>query len=747
MSLVSNPEKKRNTNIGFLLFLLLCTLGLSFAPLDNSDEKSDNQKENTEEPVEVYDSILLMPWNHWNPEFGGTPPWRRVNPDEFLKAFDEAFSQHRSEIDAMVAEWKDTKSELTFESVMERYEQSGQTLSRLQSIFGVHASNLAIGDIEDIEATVMPKLSEHFDEITQNQGLFEAIEAVYKSKAAETLRVDQKRLLEKTYKEFVRKGAKLSAEDKNTLKGLNASLALLYSQFGSKVSADESDKVTWIQNEKDLLGIPENIVESLEENAVNKKPDDGNSPGRWAVVNTRSSMDPVLRFADNRELREKVWNTYYNRGDNGDENDTNETITKILKLRLERAKLLGYKTHAHWRLEPQMAANPENAMDLMLKVWPKAVERVKEEVKDMQEVADKEGAQITIEPWDYRYYAEKVRKERYDLDFTEVTPYMQLDNLRDGMMWVADKLWGLKFREVKNVQTFHPDVETWVVERLKDDGSTEHVGLWYFDPYARTGKRSGAWMTAYRVQQNLGGRITPLVSNNSNFVKASGDEPTLISWDDAVTLFHEFGHALHGLLSQVHYPSQAGTNVARDYVEFPSQLIEHWLSTPEVLEKFAIHHETGKNIPQELLDKIEKAAKFNQGFATVEYLSAAIVDMKLHLHTDGLVDPDAFEKEALKEIGMPKEVVMRHRTPQFNHLFTGDGYSAGYYSYLWADALTADAAEAFIEAGTFYDEKLAKSLLDNILSVGNTIDAAEGFRRFRGRNVDTDALLRKKGFQ
>ena len=475
--------------------------------------------------------------------------------------------------------------------------------------------------------------------------------------------------------------------------------------------------------------------------AAEERGKDGEKKGNWAVTNTRSSMDPFLTYADNRELRKTIWTNYYSRGDNGDDKDNNEIISAILKLRAERAKLLGYQTHAHLRLEPQMAAVPQATMDLMMKVWPKAVARVKQEVADMQEIADKEGANITIEPWDYRYYAEKVRKEKYDLDFNEVKPYMQLDKLRDGMMWASGQLYGFEFKQLNDIPVFHPDVEVWEVSR---DGN--HVGLWYFDPYARRGKRSGAWMTAYRIQENMSAPITPIVSNNSNFVKGKPGQPVLISWDDAVTLFHEFGHALHGLCSNCKYPSQAGTSVARDYVEFPSQLNEHWLSTPEILQKFAVHSETGEPIPKALLEKIENAATFNQGFSTVEYLSSALVDMKLHLAGDVKIDPDKFEREALAEIGMPKEIVMRHRTPQFNHLFSSDAYSAGYYSYLWSDALTADAAEVFEEAGSYYDPKVAKSLFENIMSVGDTVDPAEGFRKFRGRDVDTKALLRKRGF-
>jgi peptidyl-dipeptidase Dcp len=360
----------------------------------------------------------------------------------------------------------------------------------------------------------------------------------------------------------------------------------------------------------------------------------------------------------------------------------------------------------------------------------------------MQQVADEEGAELTIEPWDYRYYAEKVRKAKYDLDFNEIKPYLQLEKLREAMMWAAGELYGMQFKEVSGLPVFHPDVRVWEVT----DQDGKHVGLWYLDPYAREGKRSGAWMNAYRSQENMDKPVTPIVSNNSNFIKAGDDDVVLISWDDAVTLFHEFGHALHGLNSKVRYPSQSGTSVARDYVEFPSQLNEHWLLTPEVLNQFAVHYQTGEPMPKELLDKIEKASKFNQGFATVEYLASALMDMKLHLAGDTPIDPDQFERETLQELGMPKELPMRHRTPHFSHIFSSDSYSAGYYSYLWSDALTADAAEVFEEAGSYYDPELAASLHDNVMSVGDTIDPMEGFRRFRGRDVDTSALMRKRGF-
>lgn len=677
------------------------------------------------------DSPLIRPWDG---PYGGVPPWNLVRADEFTSAFDVAMQQAIEEIEA-ISENTDVP---TFENTVVAMELAGKTLHRLESLFFVHASNLNIGAMPDIQKVIMPRLAEHEDSITQNEKLFQRIEAVYKSDEIKSLSPSQKRLVDDRYKSFVRKGAKLNQADKATLSQMNKRLATLFANFSQNVLDDEADYVTWIGNRAQLGGLPASVVSAMAKAAKDK-----GKPGHWAVTNTRSSMDPFLTYADDRDLREQVWRNYYNRGDNGDARDNNGVIAEILKLRAKRAKLLGYQTHAHWRLEPQMAKTPEATMDLMMKVWPKAVARVKEEVADMQKVADAEGANITIAPWDYRYYAEKVRKEKYDLDFNEVKPYLQLEKLREAMMWCSTELFGLHYRQITDVPVFHPDVRVWEVTNAKG----KHVGLWYLDPYAREGKRSGAWMTAYRVQENVDGSgITPIVSNNSNFIKAAEGEPVLISWDDATTLFHEFGHALHGLLSNVEYPSQAGTSVARDYVEFPSQVNEHWLSTPEVLKKFAVHHKTGEPLPKELLDKIEKAATFNQGFGTVEYLASALVDMKLHLAGDVAIDPDAFEKKALEEIGMPKEIVMRHRTPQFSHLFSSDGYSAGYYSYLWSDALTADAAERFEDAGTYFDEEIAKSLHDNVLSVGDTIDPADGFRAFRGRDVDTSALLRKRGF-
>ena len=533
-------------------------------------------------------------------------------------------------------------------------------------------------------------------------------------------------------------GAALDAASKKRRGEINQKLASLYTTFSQNELADEEGYTVVIDKEADLDGLPDSVRAGAAQAAVDKK-----LPGKWVITNTRSSAEPFLVYSNNRALREKVWRMWVMRDDNAGAHDNKPVITQILQLRAEKAKLLGFATYAHWITADQMAKTPDAAMDLMMKVWKPASARAREEVADMQKLADSEGAKIKIEPWDYRYYSEKVRKARYDLDENEVKPYLQLEKLREGMFWAAGQLYGFEFTQIHDAPVYHPDVRVFKVTR-----AGQPVGLWYFDPYARPGKQSGAWMNEYRTQERFKGVVLPIVSNNANFVKGKPGEPILVSWDDASTMFHEFGHALHGLNSSVNYPTLAGTNVARDFVEFPSQLNEHWLPTKQVLSQFAVHYKTGQPIPDALVAKIEKAKTFNQGFKTVEYLGSAIYDMKIHLAAKGqAIDPGQFEKDTMAEIGMPPEIVMRHRPTQFGHIFSGDGYSAGYYDYIWADTLTADAAEAFQEApGGFYDKAVAKRLHDDIMSVGNTIPADEAFRRFRGRDVTLDALMRNRGF-
>ena len=717
--------------------LLLTTAALSAAMLMACSPKQEEQTKaptSAEAPAEATTELAAQAkaiTAEWTGPYGGVPPWDAIEPQYLDNALLAAMDAAQADIDAIA----NNPDAPTFDNVIAAMERGGAALDRAGSLYGVHASNLSTPEVQAIQKAMSPKFAAFSDGITQNEKLFARIKTVYENMDAEGLDSAQRRLVEEQYRSFVRQGADLSDSDKAKLSTINSRLAELTTQFGQNVQHDEENYPTVIGKD-DLGGLPDWLVSSMANAAKGL-----GEEGKWAVTNTRSSMDPFLTYSTNRALREQVWNKYYGRGDNGGEHDNNAIITEILQLRYQRAQLLGYETHAHWALETRMAKTPQKAIDLMEAVWPAAVARATEEVADMQAVADAEGASITIAPWDYRFYAEKLRKEKYDLDFNLVKPYLQMEKLREGMFYASNRLYGFDFEQVTDIPVFHEDVRVWKVSR---DG--ELVGLWYFDPYARKGKRSGAWMNAYRSQQRMDGKdIKPIVSNNSNFVKPAPGEPVLISWDDATTLFHEFGHAVHGLNSNVTYPGQSGTSVARDYVEFPSQLYEHWLETPEVLNTYAVHYETGEPIPAELLAKMNKAATFNQGFSTVEYLASALIDMKLHMAGGDPIDPDAFERDTLEALGMPPQIVMRHRTPHFGHIFAG-GYSAGYYSYLWSDTLTADAAEAFEEAGSFYDEATAKSLYDNIMSVGDTIDPADGFRAFRGRDVSIAPLMRKRGF-
>jgi peptidyl-dipeptidase Dcp len=670
----------------------------------------------------------------WEGPYGGIPPFDRVQIPLFKPALEAAMAEQLAEIERIAKD----PAPPDFENTIVALERSGHTLDRVSTLYGVWGSTMSSPEYQVVQREMAPRLAAFEDQITQYEALFKRIETVYNSPAKARLTPEQQRLTWLYYTNFVRAGARLNPDAKKRLSQINQQLAGLFTKFSQNVLAEETDQFLVLKSEDELAGLPQSLRDAAAAAAETKR-----QPGTWVIMNTRSSIDPFLTYSDRRDLREKAWRMFVNRGDNGDEHDNNGIMTEILQLRAERAKLLGFPTHAHWRLENSMAKTPERAMELMEAVWKPAVARVHEEVADMQALADKEGAKIKIEPWDYRYYMEKVRKAKYDLDQNEVKPYLQLEKLREGIFWVAGELFNFNFTPVTNVPVAHPDIRVWEVT---DKTTKKHIGLWYFDPYARAGKRSGAWMNAYRSQERVNGEITTIVSNNANFVKGKPGEPVLISWDDATTMFHEFGHALHGLNSNVTYPSLAGTAVPRDYVEFPSQLMEHWLATPEVLQRFALHYQTGKPIPQELVDKIKRSSTFNQGFATVEYLSAALVDMKLHLAGDRKIDPDAFERETLAQIGMPKEIVMRHRLPHFLHIFSSDSYSAGYYSYLWSDVLTADAFGAFTEGKGPYDRAVAERLRKYVFSVGNTADPAEGYRAFRGRDPKIDALMRKRGF-
>ncbi len=672
----------------------------------------------------------------WTGPYGGVPAWDKLTPAAFPAAFAEAMADMRAEVAAV----RDNAEPATFENVHVAMMRAGDKIERLYSYWGVQTSNLSSPEVQALEAEWEPKLSAFFDELTLDPALFARYKAVYDNRATLNLDAQQKRIVERTYENYVRNGAALDPAAKTRLTAINSELAGLFASFGAKLLADEETSIL-ISDEARLAGLEPSFKASLAAAATA-----GGHPGQWAIKNTRSSVQPVLQYAQDRGLREQVWRAFTMRGDNGNANDTKATIARILALRQERAALLGFRTHADFRMADTMAKTPARAMDLMMRVWRPAVARVRQEVRDMQRIANREAAaartpRITIEPWDYRYYAEKVRKDKYDLDESEVKPYLQLDNLVNGMFWSAGQLYDLAFRETTgSIPVFDPAVRTFEVTNSK---TGLHVGVLYLDNFARDGKRSGAWMTTYRDQQRMAPASTVIASNNNNFTRGANGTPTLVSLDDATTLFHEFGHGIHYLLQNITYPELAG--VPRDFVEYPSQVNENWLLTPEVLQRFALNS-AGQPMPAALVAKIEASRRFNQGFDTVEYLSSAILDMQLHNRTTPVTDISAFERTALAGLGMPREMVMRHRLPQFGHLFSSDAYSAGYYSYLWSETMDADTWAAFTEAGGPWDRTVADKFRTILLATGNETDRAEAYRTFRGRDPDVRALLIRLGF-
>jgi peptidyl-dipeptidase Dcp len=660
------------------------------------------------------------------------PQWDKVIPAMFPPAFERAMTNARAEM----VKIRDNPAAPTFQNTIEAGERSGEEMGRLFAVWGVYQSNLATPQVQAIAKEWSPKLSAFFDEMSLDPKMFARVKAIYDHRQHANLNPQQLRLLERTYREYVTSGALLDAAGKAEVTRINQALATAYTEFSRKVLADEETAIL-LDSESDLAGLADSFRASLAEEAKAR-----GAAGKWAIKNTRSSVQPFLMYSTNRALREKVYKAFVDRGDNGDANDTNATITEILKLRQERAKLLGFKNHAWYRMDDTMAETPENASKLMMAVWPAAVARVREEVADMQALANKEGANLTIEPWDYRFYAEKVRKAKYDLDENEVKPYLQLDQMVQAAFYAAGRLYDLDFKEnTGSLPVFHPDVRTFLVTNRTTGAE---IGIFYLDNFARAGKRSGAWATGYRGRSGLRGNKIVLASNNNNFTKGAAGEPTLISKDDATTLFHEFGHALHGFLSNVYYPGLGGT--PRDFVEYPSQVNENWLLTPDVLNRFARHYKTGAPIPADLVAKIQKAETFNKGFDTVEYLSSAIIDMELHDRETPVTDPDAFERDTLASIGMPKEIVMRHRLPQFNHLFSSDAYSAGYYSYLWSETMDADTWAAFEETGNVWDKATADKFRTTLLMTGNETDRKDAYKAFRGRDPDVKALFKRRGF-
>jgi len=694
-----------------------------FAIISQSSAQENNQ--------EIMQNPLLK---EWQGPYDGVPAFDKMEVSLIKPAIRKGMESHLEEINQIA----NNTAEATFENTIIPMEKAGKELDRAFTYYGIYSSNVSSPEFRAVQKELAPEISEYSSKISQNEALFKRIKTVYENSQEKPLDSAEQRVIDLVYEEFAMQGADLNEDDKKRYAEINKELSALYTKFSSNVLADEENYVIYLTKDQ-TGGLPESYVKSAA-----KAAEDRDHKGSYAVTNTRSSMDPFLTYSTERELREKVWKNYYSRGDNNDEFDNKETIQRILKLRDERVELLGFDNYAQWRLQNRMAKNPENAMDLMMQVWPAALARVKEEVADMQKVADSENADITIKPWDYRFYAEKVRKEKYDLDSEEVKQYLELGNLTQALFFTAGELFNFAFTPVENnsVPVFHEDANVWEVS---DKDSGEIVGLWYLDPYARQGKRSGAWATTYRGYTKLTGEKPVLASNNSNFIEPAPGEPVLVSWDDAETFFHEFGHALHFLSANVEYPTLNGG--VRDYTEFQSQLLERWLSTDKVINQFLRHHETNEVIPKALVAKIKKASTFNQGFGTTEFLASAIMDMKYHTTDPDEIDPAKFEKETLKELNMPEEIVMRHRTPHFGHVFSGEGYASGYYGYLWADVLTADAAEAFAEAeGGFYDKEVARKLVKYLFAPRNAMDPAEAYKKFRGRDAEIDALMRDRGF-
>lgn len=663
----------------------------------------------------------------WTTPFG-LPPFDRIRPEHFAPAFDHGMAENIGEIEAIAAD----PDEPTFANTIEAMERSGRFLTRVGNVFFNLTASSTSDELEAIARDYAPKFAQHSMRVMLDPALFARVKDLYDRRDTLGLAPDQMRLLERQHLGFVRSGALLAPEQKARMTAITERLATLHTLFGQNVLHDEQD---WqlVLEEGDLAGLPD-----FARNAAAQAARERGLEGKYVITLARSSVEPFLTFSARRDLRQVAYEAWIRRGEHDGEHDNRPLIREIVALRAEQAALLGYNTYADFKLDDSMAKDTSAVERLLLQVWEPAKRKAAAERAELQESAHAEGMNEPIAPWDWRYYAEKVRQAKYDLDEAEVKPYFVLDNMVRAAFDTAGRLFGVRFTERKDLPVYHPDVR--VYEVTEDDG--RHVGLFLHDNYARSGKRSGAWMSSYRDQENFDGEIAPIIVNNNNFAKG---EPTLLSFDDAETLFHEFGHGLHGLLSRVRYPSQSGTCVRRDFVEFPSQVYEHWMSAPETLRTYALHHQTGEPIPEDLLRRLLAARNFNQGFGTVEYTAAALLDLEFHTMGQAEdLDVAAFERAVLDKIGMPAEIAVRHRPTHFQHLFAGSGYAAGYYAYLWAEVLDADGYEAFAESGDLFNPDLA-ARLKTIYSAGDTRDPMELYTAFRGRNPQIEALLKHRG--
>ena len=661
-----------------------------------------------------------------------TPPFDAIRPEHFLPAFEQAFADHAAEVAAIIND----PTAPDFANTIVALERSGKLLSKVAAVFYDLVSAHSSPELLAIDSEVSLRQARHWNPILMNAVLFGRIALLHESRASLGLTSEQLRLLERTYTRFQRAGAGLDDAAKARMAEINERLAQLGTTFGHHLLGDEQ---AWFieLGEADREGLPASFIAAAEAAAAER-----GMPGKAIVTLSRSSVEPFLKDSSRRDLREKVFKAFIARGDNGNANDNNATIVEILALREERARLLGYPTFAAYRLADSMARTPEAVRDLLERVWRPALTRTLADRDEMQALIAEEGGNFALAPWDWRYYAEKVRRRRADFDDAAIKPYFALDNMIAAAFDCATRLFGITFNERKDVPIWHPDVRVWEVR----DAAGNHKGLFYGDYFARPSKRSGAWMTSLRDQQKLDGDVAPLIVNVMNFSKGAEGQPALLSPDDARTLFHEFGHGLHGLLSNVTYPSLSGTSVFTDFVELPSQLYEHWQEQPQVLRQFARHYETGEPLPDDLLKRFLAARKFNQGFATVEFISSALLDLEFHTQPAAASrDVRAFEQRELDKIGMPAEIVLRHRPTQFAHIFSGDHYAAGYYSYMWSEVMDADAFGAFEEAGDIFDPAVAKRLHDDIYSSGGAREPEEAYVAFRGRKPEPDALLRGRG--
>ena len=667
----------------------------------------------------------------WDTPFGA-PPFSNIKVEHFLPAFERAMTEHQQQIDAIA----NADSVPNFANTIDQMELSGEALTRVARVFFNLTGTESNEQMQALQREISPKLTRHSNQIQMNEALFKRVKAVYADRNNGELNDEQIRLVERLYDEFVRSGANLEGEERERLAAINERISSLTTQFGQNVLNDTRN-FQLVLEEKDLDGLPKSLVEAAAAQAKSR-----DLEGKYVITLQRSSVEPFLQFSTRRDLREQAFNGWALRGDNDNEFDNKATVAEIVKLRAERAKLLGYKHHSDYVLSNTMAETPEAAMELLMKVWEPAIAQAGKEREWILEQMAAEGAEHELKPWDWRHYAEKVRKARFDLDQSEIAEYFELNNMIEAKFYVANRLFGLTFTERDDVPVYNPVVRVWEVK----DAQGNSIGLFFGDYYARATKRSGAWMSAFRTQQKLAGDVKPLIINNMNLNQPADGEPTLMSYSDAVTLFHEFGHALHGLLSNVTYPTLAGTSVPRDWVEFPAQLYEHFIEQPSMLKKYARHYKTGEPMPEEIIQRIKNAGNFNQGFATVEYTASALVDMAYHqMGEPGDVDVRAFEDKILGDYGKPEEIIMRHRSTHFGHIFAG-GYSSAYYAYMWSEILDADGFDAFLETKDIFDEETAKRLYDFIYSRGDTLNYVDAYIGFRGRKPTTDALLRNRGF-